>query len=68
MQCKYKYSSMHFIDMNIDTTNCKLKVGAGSSGGGTKAQKKYQKKLKKINKKYSKLKGKDANPELGFDM
>ena len=46
-------------------------VGGGSSfgapaSGGTKAQKKYQKKLNKIAKKYGKLKGNDADPKLAF--
>jgi hypothetical protein len=48
-------------------------VGGGSSmsfgmpaGGGTEAQKKFEKKLKKQKKAYKKLKGKDANPELAF--
>ena len=46
-------------------------VGGGSgfgapSQGGTKAQKKYKKKLSKIEKKYMKLAGKDNNPELAF--
>ena len=48
-------------------------VGGGSSmsfgmpaGGGTKAQKKFQKKLLKQKEAYEKLDGKDANPELAF--
>jgi hypothetical protein len=46
-------------------------AGGGSgfgapSQGGTKAQKKYKKKLSKIEKKYMKLAGKDNNPELAF--
>ena len=48
-------------------------VGGGSSmsfgmpaGGGTEAQKKFEKKLLKQKEAYKKLKGKDANPELAF--
>ena len=48
-------------------------VGGGSSmsfgmpaGGGTEAQKKFEKKLLKQKEAYKKLDGKDANPELAF--
>ena len=46
-------------------------AGGGSgfgapSQGGTKAQKKYKKKLSKIEKKYMKLAGSDNAPELAF--
>ena len=57
----------------ITPTLVSASVGGGSSmpfgmpaGGGTAAQKKFQKKLTKQKEAYKKLKGKDANPELAF--